>query len=82
MNDKMGSDGLVPSPLLFGELPSIAVVVEYGRSLKYEEIGTIFESTRSEMRTDHGKMRVRRALKLNVPDATDKKYHPGDDVLV
>eukprot|EP00737_Agarophyton_chilense_P000247 gb/GEZJ01000282.1/.p1 GENE.gb/GEZJ01000282.1/~~gb/GEZJ01000282.1/.p1 ORF type:complete len:768 (+),score=79.54 gb/GEZJ01000282.1/:1785-4088(+) len=83
MNDTLGPEGLVPSALVFGEFPNITSKSETPtpRASALSR-AAIAATAREEMSQIMERMRVRRALKHAVPQAADRSYQPGDDVLV
>ena len=82
LNDTSGPEGLVPSALVFGEFPRLDMPSEYNRRPTSDERGEIATMARNLMRTHLDTMRISRALRHNVPSATDKIYEEGDDILV
>lgn len=82
LNDTAGPDGLVPSALLFGEFPRMELPENCGPRPTTDNRGRIAFIIRNEVRQHIDKMRISRALRLNVPKATDMIFDPGDQVLV
>lgn len=83
MNDTLGPEGLVPSALVFGVYPSTHVFEE-PRDPKptLQERAKLANTIRAEMDSQMALLRVNRALRHDVPPASDSVYEIGDQVLV
>lgn len=80
INDSMGPEGLVPSYLVFGVLPTMpAMRTELpNQKDRMQAIAT----ARSEMATISAKLRIQSALRAKLPPATSYNVSPGDQVYV
>lgn len=80
MNDTAGSNGLVPTMLVFGVLPRIPIIPiklpDQVNRLK------LMRDARKEMSQLIAKSKLTKALKMNVPSAAHKDLKIGDPVLV
>ena len=83
MNDTLGPEGLVPSSLLFGELPQPFTPSE-NRSDRPSLLdrAKLATAARKEMSAQMAKVKLKRAMHHAVPPACDRSYEPGDEVLV
>ena len=83
MNDTIGPGGLVPSSLLFGEMPTVRMINEplIQKSTLSERAQAAMEA-RKEMAMHMEKMRIKREMTYNVLAAADRIFNPGDKVLV
>ena len=83
MNNTLGPEGFVPSALVFGEFPLLNVL---GEPMDPKEIletrAKIAIQTRKEMEQHMAKMKLQRALRYQVPNAADKLWEQGQEVLV
>lgn len=83
MNDTLGPEGLVPSALVFGEYPSLRVFGETPQPKATVAARAILaKEARREMEQHMARLRIKRALKHNVPRAADIVYEVGQKVLV
>jgi Reverse transcriptase (RNA-dependent DNA polymerase) len=80
MNDTMNPEGLVPSYLVFGIMPRL---MDQNTKLPIQaERMKAVEVARAEMETITSEIRLRKALKSNIPAATNQNYDIGQKVLV
>lgn len=82
MNDKMGTDGHVPSALLSAELPLIIFPSKYGRRLTATERKQMVNIARNEMKKYLDIIIIKRTLKHSAPCSTSTSYELGDNFLV
>lgn len=83
LNDPLGSEGIVPSAVVFGEFTRRYTKSEQKiERLNVEERAAIATLTRKEMSTIMALMRLERALKHIVLRASHQIYKDGDKVLV
>lgn len=82
-NDTLGPEGLVPSSLVFGELPRIYTPSETPeRRDTLGQRAALVHAARTEMQKLMAQMRIARGLRHTVPPAANNNYDPGDQVLV
>ena len=84
-NDTLGPECIVPSALVFvfGEYPSLRVFGESAEPKStFEAPCTLAKEARQEVERHIAKLRVNRALKSKVPQATDTFFEVGQRVLV
>ena len=83
MNDTLGPEGTVPSAPAFGEFPSLRSFTSslVPRPTLAERAQAALKARRY-MSQHLVETKVWRALKHNIPPATDRSYHPEDKVLV
>lgn len=80
INDTAGPDGLVPTLLLFGELPDLP-----GTGAKHTDTAERFQmmqAAREEYEDLVSRSRVQTALRSKIPSAASSFYRPGDLVYV
>lgn len=83
MNDTLGSKGLVPSVLVFGEYPRVSTPSEATEPRStISERPELAEIYRMEMQEKMAKLKLKMALHHAVPLACDRAYEPSDKVLV
>ena len=83
MKDTLKLECLVPSSLVFGELPK--VYISPGSPNTRDTLGKRAEmvhAARIEMQRIIAKVRISRASRYSVPSADDRAYDSGDKVLV
>ena len=80
INDTIGPNGLVPSLLVFGVLPSLPS--PNSRSSEQQERFQALRAAKAEMETIIAESRIRRALHSKLPPATRYLIKPGDHVRV
>lgn len=80
INDTMGPEGLVPSYLVFGVIPTFPAFNTELPSQR-DRMAAI-SSARSEMATISAKLRIQQALRSKLPPATEYIAHPNDMVFV
>jgi len=75
MNEKLGPEGLVPSALVFGIMPSLAML---GSTLDpratQEDRGSIANCAKRSMEEHMAKLRAQSALRHQVPAAADSYF--------
>lgn len=82
LNDTLGPEGLVPSSLVFGELPRVHTPSETPKNRDtLGERAALAHSARVEMQAIMSKMRVARGLRHSIPPAANHSYDPGNFVL-
>ena len=80
MNDTSGTNGLVPTLLVFGVLPRIPILPsKLPDQVKRLQV---MMNARKEMNAIVAKSALSRAMKTNVPSAAKKTFKIGDEVLV
>lgn len=80
MNDTMGPEGLVPSLLVFGQLPRFPP--HSTPLLSHSERMNAMTIARKEMANITARLRIQKALKSKLPPATKYLINPGDQVYV
>jgi len=80
INDTMGPEGLVPSYLVFGTLPSFPAMNTDLPGQKDRMAAVSY--ARKEMATISAKLRIQHALRSRIPPATEYLIEPGDNVYV
>jgi len=80
INDTMGPNGLVPSLLVFGVLPSFPSPSR--NTPDQQERFEALRNARAEMESIVAEQRIRKALKSKLPPATKYLIKPGDQVRV
>lgn len=80
MNDTLYPEGLVPSLLVFGVIPSVPGVNKT-LPVQTEQMAAIGIS-RSEMAIITAELRITQAIQAKLPLATKIHYEPGDIVLL
>ena len=80
INDTMGPEGLVPSLLVFGVVPSFPTV--HAELPAQKERLAALDAARKEMETVTSELRVQQALRSKLPPASKYHVEPGDNVLV
>ena len=79
MNDTLGPEGLLPSSLVFGELPRVYTASKTPQPRDtLGERATMVHAAHTEMQRIMAKMRVARGLRHSVPLAANRAYDPGD----
>ena len=83
MNDTLGPEGLIPSSLVFGEIPQPFTPSE-NRSYRPPLLdrSKLATAARKEMSAQMAKVKLKRAMHHAVPPACDLSYEPGYKVLV
>ncbi len=80
MNNTLGPEGLVPSSLVFGELPQDHTASEIPKQRDtLGERAAMAHAARTEMQRIMARMRVARGLKHAVPRAADESYDPANN---
>lgn len=79
-NDTLGPDGRVPSRLVYGVDPALAVV--NAKIPAQRECMAALEAETREMATITAELRIQQALRSKLPPATKYDIKPGDDVLI
>ena len=83
MNDTLGSEGLVPSALEFGEYPKVYTLSETPLTRPMIVVlAEVLITARKEMQKHMAQSRLSRELNHSVPAAADNSYNPGGKVLV
>jgi len=83
MNDTLGPEGLVRSALVFGSMPSLAMLGSTpDPRATLEDRAAIANSARKSMQQQMAKLRVQRALRHQVPAAADRHFQVGQNILV
>lgn len=80
MNDTMGPDGLVPSLLVFGQLPRFSP--HNTELLSHRNIMNAMSLARREMADITASLRTQRALRSKLPPSTKNNIIPGKSVYV
>lgn len=80
MNDSMGPEGLVPSLLVFGTLPTFPIVSS-DRPEQADRLSAM-KRARDEMAKITAELRIREALRSRLPPSTRYHLAPGDKVRV
>ena len=80
MNDTAGTNGLVPTLLVFGVLPRIPIIPAKlpGQVARLNAM----RQARKELSSMVAKSKLKRALKMNIFAAASKSFKIGDEVLV
>ena len=77
MNDTIGPEGLAPSSLVFGEMPSVRMINEpLIQKSKLSERNQAAMEARKEMVSSMEKIRIKRGTTHNVSAPADKIVHP------
>lgn len=84
LNDTLGPEGLVPSALVFGDLPRLQLASTSPPQPRptTDERASLADIARTEMATIMAKLRIQRAFRHQTPPSSDHTYNPGDQVLV
>ena len=80
MNDTLDPEGLVPSLLVFGVLPRLPAV--NSTLPEHEDRMKALRTARAEMENVVSKLRVKTALRSNIPQAAQQDILVGDEVLL
>lgn len=80
MNDSMGPEGLVPSLLVFGTIPTFPIT-ESNRPEQAERLAAMAKA-RDEMAKISAELRIQTALRSRLPPSTRYHLSPGDQVRV
>ena len=79
MNNTLGPDGIVPSALVFGEFPSLrSFEVPRIPKATLADRAHIANFARKVMSEELANSKITRALRHNVPNASDRTFEPGD----
>ncbi len=79
-NDALGPNGLVPTLLVYGSLPSLPIPLQTDMDQKYrmEALAT----ARAEMETIVAAQRIQKGLRSKIPPSAKYLFKPGEDVKV
>ena len=80
MNDTMGPEGLVPSLLVFGVLPRFPITDS--KLPEQADRMRALNIARKEMAIITAELRIQRAMKANIPSASDRIIKPGMQLFV
>ena len=80
MNDTINENGLVPSRLVFGIIPRLAII-NTDLPTQKDRMNAI-KSAQAEMNSIIAECRIMTALKSDMPPAADRTYKLGEEALV